>query len=54
MAWVCTLQFQIIVPPLINFWIFCSYLDPPHINVPGFVLQIFQGLLKRIVLFAKL
>ena len=35
-------------PPLL------SYLDPPFINFPGFVLQVFQRLLKRIVLFTKL
>ena len=50
-----TLQFQMIVPQLINFWIFCrtslSYLVPPRlITFPDFVLQIFQRLLKRIVL----
>ena len=44
-----------IVPQLINFWIFCrtslSYLVPPRlITFPDFVLQIFQRLLKRIVL----
>ena len=50
-------------PLLINFWIFCripslplllSYLDPPPrphlINFPDFVLQIFQSLLKQIIL----
>ena len=44
-------------PPLINFWIFSgpllSYLDPPSPllnNFRDFVLQIFQRLLKRIVL----
>ena len=47
-------------PFLINFWIFCriphspfSFLiwtSPPLINFPDFVLQIFQRLLKRIVL----
>ena len=47
-------------PRLLNFGFFVgplpplSYLDPPFINFPGFVLQIFQRLLKRIVLFAKL
>ena len=39
---------------LIKFWIFCttplSYLDLPLTNFPDFVLQIFQRLLKRIVL----
>ena len=44
-----------IVSQLINFWIFCrtplSYLAPPRvITFPDFVLQIFQRLLKRIVL----
>ena len=50
------LQFQIIVPSLlINFWAFCgtpiSYLDPRRlIDFRGFVLQMFQRLLKRMVL----
>ena len=58
-----TLQFQIIVPTLINFWIFCQtpptlppflIWTPPLINFPDFILQILQRLFKRIVLFAKL
>ena len=45
-------------PTLKTFSIFfrtpLSYLDPPLINFPDFVLQIFQRLLKPIVLFVKL
>ena len=47
-----TLHFQIIVPPTNSF---LSPLPPPLlINFPDFVLQIFQRLIKLIVLFAKL
>ena len=57
-----TLHLQIIVPTcLLVFGFFVgtllSYLDPPPpmlINFPDFVLQIFQRLLKPIVLFLKL
>ena len=59
-----TPQFQIIVAPLIIFLIFCRKPPPPFvfgppcplplINFPDFVLQIFQRLLKPIVLFVKL
>ena len=48
-----TLQFQIIVPPRLLVFVFFVG-PPPLINFPDFVLQIFQRLLKRIVLFAKL
>ena len=57
----CTLQFQTIVSPLINFWSFCQTPPPsPHlalpplINFPDVALQIFKRLLIPIVLFAKL
>ena len=56
-----TVHLQIIVPTcLLVFGFFVgtllSYLDPPPtlINFPDFVLQIFQRLLKPIVLFLKL
>ena len=61
---ISTLQFQIIVPPrLLIFGFFIGSpsflfgsppLLPPLINFPDFVLQIFQTLLKPIVLFTKL
>ena len=61
---ISTLQFQIIVPPrLLIFGLFIGSpsflfgsppLLPPLINFPDFVLQIFQTLLKPIVLFTKL
>ena len=35
------LQFQIMVPQLINFGIFCRT-PPSHINFPDFAFQIFQ------------
>ena len=55
-----TLQFQIILPPAYQSLDFLSdapflvLTPPPLIDFPDFVLQIFQRLLKQIVLFEKL
>ena len=53
------LQFQIILPPAyqsLDFLLDAPFLvlTPPLIDFPDFVLQIFQRLLKQIVLFEKL
>ena len=54
-----TLQFQIIAPPphsIFGFFVTPTFLiwTPLLISFPGFVLQKFQRLIKRIVLFVKL